>query len=416
MTGDGRVGLGERIMHFLGPGIFMIGYNIGTGSVTTMSVAGADYGMSLLWTLILACSFTGIMITAYGRFTAVTGKTGLQAMWEYVHPGIAVFILVAMCLSCLAAVIGVMGICTEATSAWIAMVFPDVPNVSMLVPGLLYSVMLYILFLRGRYQVFEKVLAIFVGLMGLCFFASMILVIPEPMEVLRGMMPAMPEGAGALLVVAGMTGTTLSPILIIARSMTVQQRGWTAKDLRAERRDAILAAVLMFVISAAIMACAAGTMHVQGIKIDSAIDMMWTLAPIAGSFAITVFVVGLVSAGLSSHMPNMIFIPWAIRDIRRKPIKGEFSLPLKLVVAGVLCVGLSVPIFGGKPVIIMIASQAFLGISMPLLAIVGLILLNRKDLMGEHTNSVALNIAIGITLAFSCWISFLGLKGLAGLL
>ena len=61
----------------LGPGLFLIGYNIGTGSVTTMAKTGAEHGMSLFWALLLSCFFTYILMVAYGKVTLVTGNTAL---------------------------------------------------------------------------------------------------------------------------------------------------------------------------------------------------------------------------------------------------------------------------------------------------------------------------------------------------
>jgi len=61
------------------PGIFLLGFNIGTGSITTMAKAGADYGMSLLWTIVASCLCTFFMINLYSRYTLVTGETALQA-------------------------------------------------------------------------------------------------------------------------------------------------------------------------------------------------------------------------------------------------------------------------------------------------------------------------------------------------
>ena len=54
-----------------GPGIFAIGYTIGTGSVTSMLVAGSTYGMQLLWVLFLSCLFSGILMFAYGNFNYI---------------------------------------------------------------------------------------------------------------------------------------------------------------------------------------------------------------------------------------------------------------------------------------------------------------------------------------------------------
>ncbi|GAH77059.1 unnamed protein product, partial [marine sediment metagenome] len=61
----------------IGPGLFLIGYNIGTGSVTTMAKVGAEHGMTLTWALVLSCIFTYVLMVAYGKTTLVTGKTAL---------------------------------------------------------------------------------------------------------------------------------------------------------------------------------------------------------------------------------------------------------------------------------------------------------------------------------------------------
>ena len=61
----------------VGPGLFLIGYNIGTGSVTTMAKTGAEHGMGLFWILVLSAIFTYILMVAYGKITIVTGRTAL---------------------------------------------------------------------------------------------------------------------------------------------------------------------------------------------------------------------------------------------------------------------------------------------------------------------------------------------------
>ena len=78
---------GNAALSVLGPGIFAIGYTIGTGSVTSMAKAGADYGLGLLWVLALSCLFSGVLMDAYGRVAAVTGKTSLSAMRDHLPSG-----------------------------------------------------------------------------------------------------------------------------------------------------------------------------------------------------------------------------------------------------------------------------------------------------------------------------------------
>ena len=68
------------------PGIFLLGFNLGTGSVTAMAKAGAEYGMTLLWTIVTSCLCTFFMINLYGRYTLVTGETALEAFKKAYSP------------------------------------------------------------------------------------------------------------------------------------------------------------------------------------------------------------------------------------------------------------------------------------------------------------------------------------------
>ena len=105
----------KKIQSFL-PGIFLLGFNIGTGSVTAMAKAGATYNMSLLWTVFLSCMITYFMIVIYGRFTLITGDTALYAFKKYLHPGVGLFFIVALTVNVCGSVIGVMGIITDICS------------------------------------------------------------------------------------------------------------------------------------------------------------------------------------------------------------------------------------------------------------------------------------------------------------
>ena len=93
-----KIGL---ILSGIGPGLFMIGYNIGTGSVTTMTSAGSRYGMSMFWVLALSCVFVFVLLVAYGRFTLVTGDTAMRGYRKYLPFGnwIAIILIVNLLFS-----------------------------------------------------------------------------------------------------------------------------------------------------------------------------------------------------------------------------------------------------------------------------------------------------------------------------
>lgn len=109
--------LKKTLKSFL-PGIFLFGYTVGTGSVTAMAKAGADYGMTLLWTLLLSCAITYFLIHLYGVFAIVTGETALAAFRKHLHPSVGVFFIVALGVNVSGSVIGVMGIIADVYFEW----------------------------------------------------------------------------------------------------------------------------------------------------------------------------------------------------------------------------------------------------------------------------------------------------------
>jgi manganese transport protein len=399
----------KLLIFSVGPGIFLIGYNIGTGSVTTMAASGSRYGMSLFWALLLSCVFTFVMLVAYGKYTLVSGRTAISSYNEYFGRWISIFIMVGLIIGEIAALIGIMGIVVNMIDEWA--LYMTGYHINKIIVTLLIIGGLYYLLWFGKYVRFEKLLMIFVSIMGVSFIASMILVIPDAGELVKGLVPRIPKEENAHLIAAGMAGTTLSAILFVMRSIVVQEKGWGINDLKQEKRDAFVSALLMLILSAAVMACAAGTLYRLGIPVDRAVDMVKTLEPIAGKFAITFFVIGIVSAGLSTVFPIILIAPWLISDYTNKPRNIQSSM-YRILGAIAILLGLIVPVFGGRPVFIMIASQAFQALLMPMVTITIIILLNRKTIMKEHKAGLWMNIGCWATFIFSLVMAYSGILGL----
>ena len=102
------------------PGIFIIGYNVGTGSVTSMSKAGANFGFDLLWTLLISCLITWYLILHFSKYTMVTGETFIQGVKRHIHPGLALGMIIALSLVIFAALIGLLGILADVMQVWSA--------------------------------------------------------------------------------------------------------------------------------------------------------------------------------------------------------------------------------------------------------------------------------------------------------
>ncbi|MDB9758822.1 Nramp family divalent metal transporter, partial [Gammaproteobacteria bacterium] len=255
------------------PGIFLLGFNIGTGSVTAMAKAGADYGMSLLWALVASCLCTFFMINIYGRYTLVTGETALLAFKRHIHPGIGLFFIFALTASVCGSVMGVMGIVADICHEW------SKDFVEGGIPGILFAgffaSLVYFIFWNGRTEFFERALAVIVAIMAACFLMNFFILMPPPDDILSGLIPSVPVMADTastspLLVIASMIGTTVFSGLFIIRSTLVKEAGWTLADYSRQRNDALLSVTLMFIISASIMAAAAGTLHREGYALTQA--------------------------------------------------------------------------------------------------------------------------------------------------
>jgi manganese transport protein len=396
----------------IAPGLFLIGYNIGTGSITTMASSGAAYGMTLTWPLLLSCLFTFFLIMLFGRYTAITGKTILSSFREYFGRGITIFVLISLLVSEWVSCMGVMGVVTQVVQEWSRPLTRSGNGFSPVIMALLFGGLLYYLFWNGKHRVFEKVLAVFVGIMGLSFILTMFMVIPDPGDVLRGLVPRIPDEPDTMLIMAGMVGTTMGAILYVVRSILVQEKGWGTADLKAERRDAVISVTMMFILSVAVMAAAAGTLHPLGLKVDNAIDMVKLMEPLAGRFAISIFVGGIVAAGLSSLFPIILLAPWLFADYSNRQRNMKSTSSRLLVLFGVM-LGLVVPVFGGRPVLVMIISQAMAAVVSPLVLALMLRIYNRKAVMGDHTLKLGGNLAMGVILLFTLAMAVAGVIGIA---
>ena len=399
------------------PGIFLLGFNIGTGSVTAMAKAGADYGMTLLWTIVASCLCTFFMINQYGRYTLITGETALEAFRKHIHPSVGIFFIAALTAGVCGSVMGVMGIVAEICYEWSKS--RVMGGISPIYFASFFVTLVYFIFWNGRTQFFERSLAVIVAIMAACFLINFFLMMPPPLEIIKGLIPSIPlvpgdsgtAGNGAYLVIASMVGTTVFSGLFIIRTTLVKEAGWTLADYTKQRNDAAFSVILMFVISAAIMAAAAGTLHVEGVRLSKASQMVSLLEPLAGPMAASIFAFGLIAAGVSSQIPNVLMLPWLICDFTG----AERNMTLdryRLLVLLISLLGLVVPIFDARPVAVMIISQAFNAVILPVTVACIFYLSNRKDLMQGYKNGLAANSIFGVIFLFSIFTSVVGIRGL----
>lgn len=385
----------------IGPGLFLIGYNIGTGSVTTMAKVGAEHGMTLTWALVLSCIFTYILMVAYGKTTLVTGKTALLNIKNNLTYGsiLAVYIIIALVVGELLSLMGIFGIVTDLLQEAIRLLFGRAGFGTFWIT-LVLVIALYFLLWKGIYRTFEKVLTFFVILMALSFIAVFFMVKPTIPVIINGLIPNIPDKPGSFRLIAAIAGTTCSAAVFIMRSTVVAEKGWTIKNLKNEKKDAATSASMMFFLSIVIMAVSAGTLHVMGLDLTNTVEMVSLFQPIGGKIAAFVLILGIVGAGISTVFPIILIAPWLISDFTGKERNIHSPMYRILGLIGILF-GFGSQFIETTPPILMVFAQAFQALILPAVAIPVFILINRKSLMGEYVARPGVNIGLTAVLLFS---------------
>ncbi|MCB4807828.1 Nramp family divalent metal transporter [Tamlana sp. 62-3] len=399
-----------------GPGIFAIGYTIGTGSVTSMIVAGSKYNMQLLWVLLLSCLFSGVLMFVYGNYALITGETALYGFKKHLKYGkaLAILIIVGITFGQWNSLMGILGISSNIIYEILAINYQGLEGLkyeTVLVTAIVIIVVFYLLMLVGKYTFFEKILVIFVTLMGLSFVLSLCLVQPLPLDVVKGLIPSIPNVPDGKMLVAAFVGTTMAAATFLSRPLFVKGKGWTISNLKDQKKDSITAAILIFVISGTIMAVAAGALFYQGKEVNHVLDMANTLEPVAGKWAVTIFFFGALSAGLSSIFPCLLIAPLLIADYQSGELDTN-SKQFRIITAIACLVALIGPAFGANPIEIQILSQVFNVFILPLVVLGIILMVNNKKIMKEYKTSLAINIGLFAALFFSCLVSYTGVVGI----
>jgi len=418
-TDENKKSILKRIVAIIlgfGPGIFAIGYTIGTGSVTSMIVAGSKFGMQLLWVLLLSCLFSGVLMFSYGNYALITGDTALYGFKKHLKFGkvMAILIIIGITFGQWNSLMGILGISSNIIFEILTINFKGLITYqyeTVLIIAIIIIVVFYLLMLIGKYTFFEKILIVFVSAMGLSFLLSLFFVQPLSMDIVKGLVPTIPKVAGGKMLVAAFVGTTMAAATFLTRPLFIKGKGWTIKNLKQQKKDSITAAVLIFVISATIMAVAAGALFYEGKEVTMVLDMANTLEPIAGKWGVTIFFFGALSAGLFSIFPCLLIAPLLVADYQ-SGVLDTSSLQFRVITAIACLVSLIGPAFGVNPIEIQILSQVFNVFVLPLVIIGIICLLSSKKIMKDYKTSIGVYIGMYSALLFSLVISYNGILAL----
>jgi NRAMP (natural resistance-associated macrophage protein)-like metal ion transporter len=379
-----RVGL-PALVAVLGPGLLAGLSDDDPAGITTYSIAGARYGYTLLWVLLLSVAALLVFHELGARLGLCSGQ-GLVSLVRSTYGRPAAF-----------AVTGTLVVANAGTTcaefAGVAAGL-DLAGVSRYVSVPAAAFLVGVVVLRGTFHRIEHVLLLlttaFVAYVAAAFLAQ-----PDWAEAGRGLVvPDLPMTRDALIVVTGTVGTTLAPWgLAFIQSYAADKR-LTRADLRYERIDVFSGAILTGLIGAFVMIACAATLYATGHRnISDARDAALALKPLAGHLAATLFAFGLVGAALLAAAVVPLSTAYSVADAfgREARLDDSFAeAPLFYAsYLGLLTIGAAVVLIPGLPLIPILFSTQVLNAVLLLPLLVAMRALARNaDVLGTLANGL----------------------------
>jgi len=379
----------------IGPGMVAANAGNDAGGIATYASAGADYGYTLLWTLIPLVVALGIVQETCARMGAVTGK-GLS---DLIREQFGVRWTVVVMAALLVANGGVT--VSEFVGIAAAAELFGVPRY-VAVPLAAFAV--WWLVVKGSYRRVERIFLL-MSLVFLGYVVSAFLAGPDWGAVGRGLTrPEVRADPGYLFTIVALIGTTISPYMQVFVQSSVVEKGVGSEDYALTRADVWVGTIFAISVAFFIMVATAAALHGSGVSIETAEDAARALEPLAGEHARTLFGVGLFGASMLAAGVLPLATAYSISEALgfEKGVSRSFrEAPIFLgIFTFLIAVGGTVAIIPGLPLIdVLLVTQVINGLLLPVLLVSILRLVNRPELMGARTNGRLYNALSWLTVA-----------------
>jgi NRAMP (natural resistance-associated macrophage protein)-like metal ion transporter len=391
-----RAGGVAALFAVVGPGILAGLSDDDPAGITTYSILGAKYGYRLLWVLAVSTLALIVFHELGARMGVVTKKGLLALVRDHYGPRAATIALTALVVANLGT------LCAE--FAGVAAGVDLLAGVSRYVSVPLAAIGVSLLVLRGSFHRVEHVL-LALSSVFIAYVISGLLAHPDWGATARGLVvPGLPLTRDAVLVAVATLGTTLAPWgLAFIQSYAVDKQ-LTVEDLRYERIDVTVGAVLTGVIGVFIVVACAATLHVDGVTIHDASDAAGALEPLAGHLASTLFGLGFLGASLLAACIVPLSTSYSVAEAfrRRCDINDNFADArlFYLAYGGVVALAAAIVLIPGAPLVsILFLSQALNAVLLLLILPFMRRLAQEPAVMGDHALSLAGKLTTGVTLA-----------------
>lgn len=372
----------------MGPGIITSNVDNDAGGITTYSLAGAEYGLTMLWTLIPITLILIVIQEMGARMGVVTGKGLSDLIRERFGIKVTFYTMILLIATNLGN--------TLSEFAGIAASL-ELFGISRYISVPFSMLFLFWLAVKGTYSFIEKVF-----LSACVFYVAYVivgfLVQPDWGEVVEAVTtPSIKWEPPFLVMLAGLVGTTIAPWMQFYLQASIVDKGLQEKDLPAARIDVVVGSIVVSVVAFFIILACAATLYKAGVKIEQASEAALALEPLAGKYCTWLFAFGLFNASMFSAAILPISTSYTVCEA----FGWESSLDKKfseapqfyglycfiILFSGLLILAPNLPL-----VSIMYVSQVINGLVLPIVLIFMVILISDRSIMLQHANGVIMNI------------------------
>jgi len=390
----------------IGPGVLIAAAFIGPGTVTLCTIAGASFGYSLIWAIILSIFSTLVLQEMSLRIGLITKMNLAQVIRiniksKFLNRFLLVLIISSILIGNAAYEAGNI---TGASLGISAILNSQSINYIPIFIGLIAFIVLY----QGDYKVLERSLVFLVLIMSISFFITAIITKPDINALINGVITPKID-SNNLTIILGLIGTTVVPYNLFLHSSLVSEKWSSVNKLKVARFESFFSILIGGIVSLSIIITAAS---VNNKDVNGVIDLAKGLEPLYGNSAIYFLGIGLFASGITSS----ITAPLAAAYVAKSCFGWQDSLKnikFRAIWIIILIIGVLVSMVKINPIEIIKFAQFSNSLLLPIIAIILLWLINNKDIISNKYSYRYQNIFGFLIVIISL---ILGTKGLISLI
>lgn len=392
----------------VGPGLIVSNVDNDAGGIYTYAQSGAQFGNTVLWSLIPMTIALYVSLEMCSRLGAYTGKGLSDLIREEFGFRVTFFLMAAVLL------VNLGNVMAEFTGVFWA---TDVFGISKYISVPLSGLLVWFLVVHGSAKWVERIF-LTICMVYFSYVISAVLAKPDWLIALLHLLPphlvryiptirpfvqVPPFNADYAIILAGLVGTTIAPWQHFYLQAAVVEKRVGPRQYSHTRNDVLVGSISCMVIVFFIIVCTAATLYVKGIHyVDNAGTAAIALRPLAGKWASGLFAIGLLNASIFAAS----ILPLSTAYVICEALGFESGIDRKLreakifygLYTALILLGAGLVLFlGAHAKAILLWSQVLNGFLLPVVLIFLLILVNRRDLMGNKVNSRGFNWVAGIS-------------------